>query len=236
MSSLLVTLIAAGTLGFLHALEVDHMIAVSAFVSGRPPTRAAAIFGARWGVGHGVAVLLLGSGVILTGIRWPDRYDAWGEGAVGVMLVLVGAWALHRARKLHLHRAEAHGDHVHLHAHGAAPDSHQHTHRATGPSSPHHHGHGITLVGLLHGLAGSSAVVALIPVTFIESKTEGVIYLLAFGVGTTLGMTLFAVLAAGAMRQAAEQSIRLGRTMSTGVGLAGIVVGAYWIWAALSTG
>ena len=84
-------------------------------------------------------------------------------------------------------------------------------------------------------MAGTTAVVALVPVTLIESKVEGLAYLVAFGLGTTVAMTLFAVLAAGAMRHAAERSVRLGRRLSTLVGLAGMGVGIFWIWTAVSS-
>jgi ABC-type nickel/cobalt efflux system permease component RcnA len=235
MPPFLITLLAAATLGFLHALEVDHMVAVTAFVSSRPALRSAAAFGARWGLGHSVAVLAAGGILLLTGLRWPEHYDSWGEAAVGLMLIGVGIWAIVAARRLHLHAAGAHGDHLHLHAHGRDARGHEHRHDARAPAErPHHHGHGITLVGLLHGLAGTSAVVALVPVTLIESRSEGLAYLVAFGLGTTVAMTLFAVIAAGAMRAAAERSIQWGRRLSTLVGLGGIAVGVYWIWNAAS--
>jgi nickel/cobalt exporter len=231
MPPLLITLLSAAMLGFLHALEVDHMIAVTAFVSSRPSSRAAAAFGARWGVGHSIAVLLAGAVLLATGLRWPERYDAWGETAVGLLLIGIGIWAVIAARRLHIHSAEGHGDHVHLHAHGGRPAWHEHAH--TTPTRPHHHGHGITLVGLLHGLAGTSAVVALVPVTLIETKRESWAYLLAFGAGTTVAMTLFAVVAAGAMRHAASRSVEWGRRLSTVVGIGGILVGGWWIWEAV---
>lgn len=231
--SWLLTLSTAAMLGFLHAIEVDHMIAVTTFVSRRPALRSAAIFGARWGVGHSVAVLIAGGILVATGLRWPERYDAYGEAAVGLVLVGLGVWALVSARRLHLHPPEEHGDHAHLHVHadgaGHAHEHHHHHGHADPGRVPHRHGHGITLVGLLHGLAGTSAVVALLPVTLIQRKVLGLGYLVCFGLGTTAGMMLFAVIAAAAMRQAADRSVRLGRLMAMLVGLAGIGVGLWWI-------
>lgn len=235
-------LIALGTaflLGLIHAIEVDHMIAVTAFVSTRPALRAAAGFGARWGLGHSLAVLAAGGLLLATGLRWPAGYDAIGEGLVGVMLVAVGLWAMRRARKLHLHPPEEHGDHLHLHVHGHAKAGHVHAHHhAPLPpdfptSQTHHHpapaARGITLVGMLHGLAGTSAVVALVPVTLMDRTTVGLGYLLAFGAGTMLAMTGYAVLAAVAMRQATEASVRLGQKLGAFVGVGSVVVGAWWI-------
>jgi ABC-type nickel/cobalt efflux system permease component RcnA len=226
----LILLGTAFLLGTLHALEVDHMLAVSAFVSRRPALRAAAGFGLRWGVGHSTAVFVAGGLLLLSGFHWPAHWDAVGEGVVGLLLVGLGAWALRSASKLHLHPAEEHGDHAHLHVHGHPAESHAHDHPA---SNPHPHGHdgrrGVGIVGLLHGLAGTSAVVALVPVTLMASRLFGLAYLLAFGLGTMLGMTGFAFAAAVAMRSVGDRSIVWGRRMAMGVGLAGVVVGVWWV-------
>jgi hypothetical protein len=215
------TLVVLGTacvLGFLHALEIDHMLAVTTFVTRRPKLATAAGFGARWGLGHSIAVLLAGGLLLATGIKLPARLDAVGEGVVGLMLVGLGVWAWLSAARLHLHTPEEHGGHAHVHAH-----HHGHPH-------PHPHEHeGITLVGLMHGLAGTSAVVALVPVTLLQSLPVGLGYLVMFGVGVTVAMTLFAMAAAYAMRQAAGRSLLWGRRAARMVGTAGVAVGAWWL-------
>ena len=233
----LATLATALVLGFLHALEIDHMLAVTAFMSRRPALATAAGFGLRWGIGHSLAVLGLGGILLATGISWPARWTSVGEAAVGVMLVVLGLWSLRATRNLHLHPAAEHGDHMHLHAHAAGPDGNtegrkdgRSDHLHPGPHGhAHHHGRSLTLVGLAHGLAGTSAVVALVPVTMVGRTAVGIGYLLAFGLGVTVAMTLFAAGAALAMRQAAVQSLSLGRRVSTCVGWAGVVVGVWWI-------
>jgi ABC-type nickel/cobalt efflux system permease component RcnA len=227
----LLTLATAALFGVLHAFEVDHMLAVTTFVSRRPALGTAARFGARWGLGHSVAVLLAGGVLLLAGLRWPARYDALGETLVGLMLVGLGAWALVSARKLHLHTAEEHGGHAHLHLHAGARAAHGHDH---GHPHPQPHGHdrahgGITLVGLLHGLAGTGGVVALVPVTLLRDVTLGLGYLAAFGVGVTLAMTAFALVAAAAMRQATARSLVWGRRVTRLVGATGIGVGGWWV-------
>ena len=265
-------------LGFQHALEADHMVAVTTFVADKPTAPHALRFGFRWGFGHSLAVIAFGGILLATGLSWPARYDAVGEGIVGLMLIGLGVWAIRTARKLHFHPPTGHGDHAHLHAHPAPspvhehghdrhhphahdlthaarhephaaphegpaghghahPHPHPHPHPAPAPAAEpaahghphHHHGHGITLVGLAHGLAGSSAVVALVPVTLIGRLDVGLLYLLAFGVGVTLGMMLYASVAAYAMRRAADRSVALGRQLSTAVGALGICVGLWWV-------
>ena len=86
----------------------------------------------------------------------------------------------------------------------------------------------------MHGLAGTTAVVALVPVTMLDRTIVGVGYLLAFGFGVTVAMTMFAAASALAMRQAAARSLRLGRTVSGWVGAAGMLTGALWIWKAVA--
>jgi ABC-type nickel/cobalt efflux system permease component RcnA len=233
------TLATALVLGFLHALEIDHMLAVTTFVSRRPALATAAGFGLRWGIGHSLAVLLLGGVLLATGLSWPERWTGYGEAAVGVMLVALGLWSLRATKNLHVHPAPEHGDHLHLHTHRDGttdgPTDRPTDHDHAGPHRHHHHhGRGITLVGLAHGLAGTSAVVALVPVTMVGRTTVGIWYLVAFGVGVTVAMTLFALGAAVAVRQASLRSLGLGKRISTGVGLAGVTVGLWWIVRAMA--
>ena len=188
-------------LGFVHALEVDHMLAVTTFVSRNPAIAAAARFGARWGIGHSAAVLAAGAVLLALGVRWPAHWDAAGEVAVGAMLVVLGAWGILSARRLR-EPAEPHAPHAHR---------------------------GVTLVGFLHGLAGTSAAVALVPITMLERTAAGIGYLAAFGLGVTVAMTLFAMVAALAMRRAADRSRLWGRRAAVTVGAAAMLTGAVWI-------
>ena len=216
-------------LGAIHALEVDHMIAVTSFLTERPGLRAAARFGARWGVGHAIAVFVLGGILLLSGIRWPEQYDGFGELLVGILLVGIGVWAILRARKLHVHRPEEHGDHLHLHAHSAGRLPHHHAHVGTAGAKAHRHGRTLVFVGLLHGLAGSSAVVALVPVTVIDRMSIGLAYLAAFGLGTIVAMVGFAVAATAAFNRAASRSVELSRHAGVLVGTLGVLIGLWWL-------
>src|SRR4029079_13218267 len=136
------------------------MVAVTAFVSRRPTVPAALAFSLRWGLGHSIAVFTAGALLMATGVRWSPSLSGVLEGAVGVALVAVGIWSLRTARNLHPHQPTEHAAHR----------------------------HGITSVGLVHGLAGTSAVVALVPVTLLHNTGLGLAYLALFGVGVTGGM------------------------------------------------
>ncbi|MBI4421823.1 MAG: hypothetical protein HY560_13450 [Gemmatimonadetes bacterium] len=218
------------TLGATHALEVDHMVAVSAFVGGNPRLGPAIGFGVRWGLGHATVVLLAGALLAWSGLEVPPPAQRWAEIAVGLALLGVGTWAWRNARRLHVHNPERHGGHAHLHAHAAAGNPHEHEHRHRGPRLPaaQRHAHVSTLVGAVHGLAGTAPVVALIPVTLLPGLGAALGYLAAFGVGTTVGMGAYAALAALAVSHAAS-SLRVARLAAFGTAAASTAVGLWWL-------
>ena len=211
------------TLGVLHSLEPDHVAAVSSFVVRRPSRRAALGYGLRWALGHGGVVLLVGSVILLLQLNVAEDAGGWLERVVGVSLILLGGWVVATARTLHAH-AHVHPDgtaHTHLHAHPAA-ESADH-------SEQHRHRHAATAFGALHGLAGTAPVVALIPVTSVDSAGAGIAYLVAFGVGTAVAMGLYAMFAGVLVHRAASMSGRLGRVMARVAGAATIGVGLVWL-------
>ncbi len=216
---------AALALGAAHALEVDHMVAVTAFIGGRPRVKAAAAFGLRWGLGHATVVMALGGLLAWTGARVPAAMSAWAEAGVGLMLVALGLWALRRAHRLHLHPPARHGDHAHLHAHPAAQPAHEHPHT---DAETRRHRHLSTFVGAVHGLAGTAPAIALIPVTLIPDRSVALGYLAAFGVGTTLAMGAYAAIAARAVRPLAD-SPRGARALGLVTGAWSMAVGLWWI-------
>jgi cytochrome c biogenesis protein CcdA len=229
--SILLPLGTAFVLGLIHAIDVDHAVAVSTFVAGRPALRTAIGYGVRWGAGHSVAVLAAGSLVLALGLRIDPRFDQWAESAVGVMLIALGLLALRSLRNLHLHGPPAHGDHAHLHVHGQAPTKHEHGHPT--PREAHHHPRRPMLVGLLHGLAGTSGALAIVPVTLLSSWQAGLAYLVAFCVGVTSGMVLFALGLAEALRRTSARSLSWGRRIGQLIALVSIITGAYWISSSL---
>lgn len=213
---------AAIVLGAAHALEVDHMVAVSAFIGGNPRLAPAVGFGVRWGIGHSVAVFVVGGLLAWSGLTLPDSAQRWLELAVGLALVGVGAWAWFNARRLHVHAPAEHGSHGHLHAHVPGVTAHHH-------NPEHGHAHMLTLMGAVHGLAGTAPVVALVPVTLLPSVGAALGYLLAFGIGTTVGMGAYAGLASLAVGRAAASSLRLARSLAYGTALLSMAVGLWWL-------
>jgi hypothetical protein len=214
---------AAFALGAAHALEVDHMVAVNAFLGNRPRLRTAVGFGVRWGLGHSAAVLVLGGTLAALDITPPKEWNSWLELAVGAFLVGIGVWALRAATRLHVHRPVEHGGHAHLHAHPAEAHPHRHADAAPG----RRHRHISTAMGAVHGLAGTAPVVALIPVTLMPGFWGAMTYLAVFGVGTIVAMGSYAALAALAVTRAGR-SMRVARGLAWVTGGTSIAVGAWW--------
>lgn len=175
-------------LGARHALDADHIAAVSAILSERPDLRTSGIIGFCWGFGHTAILLLVGLLVIVLKIAIPEPVTQVLEFAVGLMLVILGlslAVTLYRERwHLHAHQHESEV-HVHLHSHGLR--------------AGHGHGHWLRLsvkpfvVGMVHGLAGSAALV-LLALSTVRTAWEGMAYILVCGAGSIVGMMVLGLL------------------------------------------
>jgi nickel/cobalt exporter len=204
-------------LGLAHAFEADHMAAVSAFAVGRPGPLAALLFGVRWAAGHGAVLVVVGTGLVALGLPFPEAAAHWLERVVGVALVGLGVWTVLSARTLHAH--------LHTHADGTA-HVHLHSHLF---GRGHDHGHGATLMGALHGLAGTAPALALVPLARLDSALLAAGYLLLFAVGTAVAMALYAMLAGLIAGRAAARSAAVGRALAYATGAANIAVGVLWL-------
>ena len=209
----LLPLITALVAGFAHALEPDHMAAVTTFVSRRPRPIEAVGFGLRWGVGHSAAILIVGTVLIALDLRLSERLARGLEFGVGGMLLGLGAWLLWSVLHERAHRLADRGHH-HGHDHG------------------HGHSHGTLWVGMAHGLSGTAPLVALVATTTSSTWAAGA-YLLFFGVGPTLAMGLYAMVAGLVFDQAGTRVPRLGRTLRTLTALGSAVLGVVWMAGAL---
>lgn len=179
----LLTVLGVGFLiGLRHALDADHLAAVSTVLAERPSLRASGAVGLWWGVGHTLTLLLVGGVVLAGGFRLPEAFESAAESAVGLLLVILGgglALRLYRER-WHVH-SHQHGDerHLHLHSHQLHPD-HEHRHWLAPSLRPFG-------IGMVHGLAGSAAVMLML-VSTTERIAEGLATIAVFGVGSIVGM------------------------------------------------
>ena len=169
-------------LGARHALDADHLAAVSTILSKRPCLRTSGFIGLCWGFGHTLMLLLVGVAVILLKITIPESVAQTLEFGVGIMLVVLGgslAWSIYQER-WHLHTHEHDGErHLHLHSH-QEHENHRHHHWVHLSVRP-------LLIGMAHGLAGSAALMLMVLST-VQTMWQGMAYILVFGIGSVIGM------------------------------------------------
>lgn len=168
-------------LGLQHATEADHLAAVSTIVSEKKNLFTASIVGSLWGVGHTISLFAVGIIVVFLKLQISETVEARLEAVVGVMLVILGLNALRKlfqAKKLHFHTHE-HGGHLHTHIHTHTDEAAEKSHHRFSPRS--------VIVGMVHGLAGSAALMLLVVPT-IPSPWVALLYILIFGVGSIGGM------------------------------------------------
>jgi len=210
--------------GVLHVLSgPDHLTAVAPLAVRRP--RRAWQPGVRWGLGHSAGVA--GVGLLslwlrdLIPVAW---LSSWGERLVGVMLFGIGLWALRLALResVHTHEHEHDGEsHVHFHLHHARaahpkPDGHRHMHAAFG-------------IGTLHGLAGSSHFMGVLPALAFPNRLQAVTYLLAFGLGTVAAMAAFSWGIGWLAARFALRGVNVYRGLMGFSAAAAMGVGGFWL-------
>jgi len=161
-------------LGVKHAFEADHVIAISTIASKHKSFKATSRIGAFWGLGHTATLLVIGIMVLLLRVSIPDKVAVAFEFAVGIMLTMLGASVLYNAIK--------NWNHSHNHKHEGMEHAHAH-------SLAHHYTRKSFFIGMVHGLAGSAALMLLV-LASIDSIVLGVIYIVLFGIGSVASMTI----------------------------------------------
>ena len=211
-------------LGMQHALEADHIAAVSSIAARRSQIGDIVKHGLTWGLGHTLTLFVFAGIAILLGRAIPETVAKPIEGAVGIMLIGLGVhvlWRLWRDR-VHFHR-HGHADGtVHFHAHSHAGDTQPHTRTA------HTHEHGFRwrtlLVGLMHGMAGSAALLVL-AVTQASSPVAGLGYVALFGIGSMIGMGALSAIIAVPLAVSARFLTVANRALQGTVGAVTIAIG-----------
>ena len=204
--------------GLLHVLAgPDHLAAVGPLaLEGR---RRGWVAGWTWGIGHASGVVVVAAlAVLLRDLLPPiEMISAWSERIVGVALIGVGFWALGRSGRIrpapHVHGATAH-DHLYVQA---------------GPGWIRRigHAHASFCLGVLHGVAGSSHFVGVLPALALPSRVAAMTYIAAFGAGTVAAMTGFAA-AAGRLGAFSHRPV-VYRVAMTSAAVVALLVGSWWL-------
>jgi len=214
-------------LGLRHALDPDHIAAVSTIVSESRSVRRSSLIGTFWGLGHTMSLFIAGVLVIALKVQISDRVALWMEFAVALMLILLGLKAM-------LKPLRGWRIHVHQHVHGGGSHSHVHLHRPS-EERAHKHRHLIRsgarpfLVGMVHGMAGSAALMILVLAT-IPSALAGLIYIAVFGLGSVGGMLIMSSLISLPFIFTRQRFNFLSEALQVAVGLFSLSFGLFLTW------
>lgn len=210
-------------LGIRHAIEPDHVIAVSTIASQSKKLWHASLAGVFWGIGHTVTLFVVGLIVILMKNKIPEKWAMSLEFLVGIMLVYLGVRTILSFKNIHIHKHSHDGeDHAHVHSHqNSGEHDHKHKHKNTTYL-------GSMFIGLVHGLAGSGAMV-LLTMSTVKSIGEAAAYILIFGVGTVIGMLLFTTII-GIPFVLSKKRRTVNRTFGLIAGVISIVFGVYYMY------
>jgi len=212
--------------GFIHVISgPDHLTAVAplSLVRGRHDWKT----GFRWGMGHAGGVLFVGLLFLLLREVLPlEKISSWSERVVGLTLIGIGFWGLRRAAQHHVHtHAHTHdgSTHVHMHVHGTEGSPH------TDQNPKHLHTHAAFAVGTLHGLAGSSHFIGVLPALAFVSRWDAMTYLASFGFGTVAAMVGFTSALSYLAWRTAWTGPQAYRGLMTFCSITAMAVGFYWL-------
>lgn len=191
--------------GLVHALSgPDHLSAVAPLVIGEPRRRWRV--GLLWGIGHSLGVWAVGLlALALRGILPVDRLSSWSERLVGAVLIGVGLWGLRRAFLARL---------PHAHVHEEPPSG---------------KGRAAVWIGTLHGLAGSSHIIGLLPALALPSQWASLAYVVGFGMGAVMAMTAFSSAFGLVAASITGRELRAYQLLLASFSAAAIVIGGYWL-------
>ncbi len=219
-SALLTALFFGLLLGVKHALDADHVVAVTAIVSRTNSLLRSMLVGMNWGIGHTLTLFTVGLGVLVFKLTIPAKMALSMEFAVGFILVLLGAPII---KQLFVNRA-----HIHLHRHSDEYHLHTHSHRESS-SHGHQHTKRPFLVGMVHGFAGGGALIPLVLST-MSSVVQGLFFLLIFGLGSIIGMMVLTGLISLPFKFATRLSPKLSLWIQGIAGMVSIIFGLLIMW------
>ncbi|MBM7869026.1 sulfite exporter TauE/SafE [Clostridium pascui] len=219
--NLLSILVIGFILGIKHAMEPDHVIAVSTMVSDTKKLLSSSIIGVFWGIGHTITLFIVGMVFIFMKNEIPGEIALFLEFAVGVMLVYLGIKSYVFAEKNHIHsHKHTHNDILHEHFH-EENINHQHDNSKI----PYFKS---IFIGLVHGLSGSAAMI-LLTMTSVKHSWQAGIYIIIFGLGTISGMLLCTILI-GIPFALSNENKRMNVNLSRAAGIISSMYGVYYMY------
>jgi high-affinity nickel permease len=231
-----VLLLALGA-GIIHALDADHIMAVTAIASKKLGVKAIVQLCLKWSLGHGAVLFIIGGAIFFFGLNIPYELSQYAEKGVALVLIVIGGWILRDLYKsrthIHFHQHAGLTNHAHWHRDEldikrVAQNSSKRYQKVCNNKTEHKHDHSAVMVGMLHGFAGLAPLLAIIPMAN-KPVWMNLVYLFIFSLGVFLSMLIFG----GALGKLIERlhsygvvSMNLIRGL---IGLASIGLGLAWL-------
>jgi hypothetical protein len=203
--------------GCMHVISgPDHLVALAPIAAG--DRTAAFKTGSIWGLGHGLGVAAVG-GLGIGSRQFIDvgALSRWAEFVVGIALIMIGSWAIHKALKvtIHSHAHPVETAHVHYHVHTGEQ------HSAVAHQG---YGHAALGVGFLHGAAGVGHLFGVLPALALP-PASAVVYITAYLIAAVVSMGLFGGVLGAVLSRGGESVVR---RVILGTGVLAIVLGGVW--------
>ena len=214
------------SLGLMHALDADHVMAVTALSSQKPSFLRTLWFSANWAIGHGSVLLISGILLFGLGLSIPASLQYLAELSVGLLLIAIGLYSFWQFKQKKLSMT--------VHHHGDVQHSHWHDkqHLENSEVKPTKDTHLPIMVGTLHGLAGSAPALALIPAASHGQLSTIILYLLVFSIGVMLSMMVFG-LGLGSIQGLLKKNHQRAQYCSQlFIAFTSMIVGCFWLYKA----
>ncbi len=219
-------------MSMLHVISgPDHLAAVTPLSI--DSKRKSWSIGFSWGIGHTLGMLIIGVIFILLKEQIDvEIISEHGEKLVGFLLIAIGVYAFIKIKKKHGSKHKhahphIHNNEVHIHSHKHS-DEEKHSHK-------HKKNHRQNVfsalgIGIFHGVAGVSHLIAILPTLALPTKTGSVLYLSGFGIGTILAMVAYS-LTLGIITQKTDEknNQKLSVFLRIFGGSAAVIVGVVWV-------
>jgi len=202
--------------GFVHVVSgADHLIAMAPAAINNPQKALKNSF--SWGLGHSSGVLLLAFlAIFIKDITPLNKFSSIAELLVGISLLIVGVFAIKNSFQLSIH------SHSHKHENGIA---HRHFHFHVKEQKNNKHSHALTGLGLLHGIAGGSHFLAILPALALP-LISACLYLISYLIGSLISMNLFTCLISFTTFKASQKFIKRLIAVAGGFSFS---LGLFWI-------
>jgi putative flippase GtrA len=193
--------------GIFHAFDADHVVAMATLVNQKSKKKQVLKYAIKWGGGHGGVLLLLGCLLAFVGIELPVWFVHYSEIMVGVLLIYLGS-------RLWLYLKN-----------NAQPVQQHTTNRLA--EKEQRHDHAPLFIGMLHGVAGSAPVLALLP-NMLESQF--LLHIGLFSLGCLLGMFCFGIALGSFQTYVKHVNNSVATVFARLLSISSISLGTYWIF------